>query len=80
MPTKSQAQRDLEALGVLARKAVEQVNLSLAGLPASQITSTRGPLAAAILTALVEGYRQERETYALPEPDIPPTPVPKPRI
>lgn len=80
MPTKSRAQIDLEALGKLARAAADQVELSLAGLPLSRIAALRGHLSAAVFSAMVIGYAEDREKYALPEPDIPPTPVPKPSI
>jgi hypothetical protein len=76
----SQLDRDLKVLTRLARRAAEDVEIALTGMPASIRAGVRGPLSAAVLTALVEGYRQDRERYARATPPSPPTPVPPPSL
>ncbi len=73
----SQLDRDLSALGVLARKSADAVEVALATLPASQRAALRGHLSAAVLTIIAKAYVQDRERYRDIDPPIPPTPVPK---
>jgi hypothetical protein len=73
----SQLDRDLSALGVLARKSAEAVETALAGLPNSQKAAVRGHLAGAVFTTIAGAYVQDRERYRDADPPIPPTPVPK---
>lgn len=76
----SQLDRDLAALGVLARKSAEAVETALTGLPNSQKAAVRGHLSAAVLTIIAGAYVQDRERYRDIDPPIPATPVPKPSL
>jgi hypothetical protein len=76
----SQLDRDLSALGVLARKSADAVEVALATLPASQRAALRGHLSAAVLTIIAGAYAEDRQRYRSLDPASPPTPVPAPSL
>lgn len=76
----SQLDRDFENLKLLAARAVTETEDVLSGQPNSVRNAYRGHIANAMITLIAQAYLQDRERYAAPDPVIPPTPVPQPKI
>jgi len=76
----SQLDRDFDTLKQLADRAVTETEDVLSAFPNPVRDAYRGHLAAAMVQIIAAAFIRDRERYAVPDPVIPPTPVPKPGI